>query len=94
MSIDETVEGRGLTIVQRRKLGLTLGNCLRSARKLRRSGELSDDPDIAAGQIAADLAGENPSAFGDPGIDFEAILAFIERLLPLIMQLISIFGGI
>jgi hypothetical protein len=49
---------------------------------------------VAAGQIAQELAVDNPKAFGDPSLDWDAILAFIEKLLPLILQLISIFGGI
>jgi hypothetical protein len=89
-----TVESRGLTFKQRREMGLTLANCLRTAKKLKQAGVLSDDPDVASGQIAAELAGENPKAFADPSLDWDAILEFIEKLLPLIMPLIAIFGAI
>lgn len=90
----ETVEKKQLTWRQRRDMGLTLPNCIRVAKKLKKSGKLSDDPDVASGQIAAELAGENPKAFGDPGVDWDAILAFIEALLPLILQIISMFSAI
>jgi hypothetical protein len=88
------VEGRGLTFRQRIDMGLTVPNMLRVAREMKRNGELSDDADVAAAQIAAALAGENPKAFADPSIDWDAILAFIEKLLPLILQIISIFSAI
>jgi hypothetical protein len=88
----ETPEARGLTLRQRREIGLTLRNCIRVARGLNRDDELSDDPDIAAGQIAVALAGENPQAF--VGVDWDAILEFIEKLIPLIMKIIALFGGI
>ena len=88
----EEVAGRRLTFAQRRKMGLTLGNCLRVARRLKQDGRLSDDEDVAAGQIAAELAGENTAAFNEAGVDWDSILAFIEKLLPLILQLLAIFG--
>jgi hypothetical protein len=76
------------------EMGLTFPNMLRVAKQLKASGELSEDADVAAAQIAAALAGENPKAFAGPGIDWDAILAFIEKLLPLILQIISIFSAI
>lgn len=81
-----------LTLIQRRKMGLTIVNCARVAAKLRKAGTLSEDADVAAAQIAAELAGENPKAFQAAGADWGAILAFIEKLLPLILQLIALFG--
>jgi len=91
--MSEVVEARGLTFIQRRKMGLTFGNCLRVARQLKKDGTLSEDDDVAAAQIAAELAKENPKGFeGTTAIDWDAILAFIEKLLPLIMQIISMFA--
>jgi hypothetical protein len=92
--MSENVEARGLTFAQRRELGLTIPNIARTAKRLKQAGELSEDPDVAAAQIAAALAGENLQAFDDPSIDWTAILAFIEKLLPLILQIISIFSAI
>jgi hypothetical protein len=88
----EAAAGR-LTLIQRRKMGLTIANCARAAAKLRKAGTLSDDADVAAAQIAAELAGENPKAFQAAGADWGAILAFIERILPIILQLIALFGA-
>lgn len=91
----ESVEARGLTFIQRQKMGLTFGNCLRVARQLKKAGTLSEDADVAAAQIAAELAKENPKAFeSTSAVDWDAILAFIEKLIPLIMQIISMFMAI
>ena len=81
-----------LTFKQRRELGLTIPSMVRAARKLGK--RLHPDPDIASAQILQELVAENPKAFAKPGINWEAILAFIEKLLPIILQIISIFAAI
>lgn len=90
----EARDGR-LTLRQRRQLGLTFRNCLQAARKLKAEGTLDADPDIAAAQIAAVISGdpEYAKAYAEVGaVNWDAILAFIERLIPLIMQLIQLFS--
>ena len=90
----EVAEARAeLGLIQRRKLGLTLANVLQTAAKLKKDGKLSDDEDVATGQIAAAMALKNPSAYAEAALDWEKILAWIEKILPIILQLISIFGG-
>lgn len=88
-------EARELKLRERIRLGLTIPNMVRKAKELRAAGTLdTENPDIAAAQIAAAIAADNPKAYAEPGIDWEGILAFIERLLPLILQLISIFSAV
>lgn len=87
-------------VLERRKLGLTFGNALRITRKLQADGTLiADDPQAAAAQVAAAMVAENPGAFkAAAGADWEeffnALVAFIEKMMPLILQLIEIFSAI
>lgn len=90
----EVAEARNeLSFIQRRKLGLTLPNALQTIAKLKREGKLSDDEDVAVGQIAAAMALKNPSAYAEAALDWNKILQWIQDILPIILQLISIFGG-
>lgn len=92
----------------RRELGVTLGNCFRAARELKEAGLLDmKDKKKTAKQIALMLATEKdpkgkPTAQATawaekapPGSpDWEAIMKWIEEvLIPLIMMLMEIFGG-
>lgn len=94
----ETVGAIGL--IERRKLGLTFTNALRTARRLKAEGVLiEDDPHEAAAQVAAAMVAENPAAFkAAAGADWESffaqLIAFFEKIMPLILQLITIFGGL
>ena len=56
----------------------------RNPRQLQRIYALVADESIAAGMVPADASAD--------GFDWESILAFIERLIPLILQLISLFS--
>lgn len=95
MSTDN-VEGRGLTIRQRREMGLTAANIFRTTRELVRDGTITKDMDKDdITQVVVDrLVVDNPKAFADPGVDWDAVLAFIEKLIPFIMQIIALFGGL
>jgi hypothetical protein len=94
MSTD--LQGRGLTIRQRREMGLTVANIMRATRKLCQDGTITKDmskEDVAI-LVQEQLVMDNPKAFADPSVDWDAVLAFIEKLLPFIMQIIALFGGI
>lgn len=83
---------RELTLRERREMGLTVLNIAQVARELKQSGDIdaqTSQAEIAAA-IAIKLESKNPQAFG-AGVDWDAILAFIERLLPLILKLIALF---
>jgi hypothetical protein len=90
--VSDAPEG-GMSRRERRRLGVTFGKCLRAARELKKAGELSDDSETAAAQIAAKLAADKPGDFAKlSAVDWDAIIAFIEKLIPLILQLIEIFS--
>jgi hypothetical protein len=78
---------------QRRKLGVTLRNLIRVTKELRAAGALEglDNSEIAA-KVLQEIIQDNPTAFGDPGFDFDSILQLIEKLLPLIMMIIEMFS--
>lgn len=85
---------RVLGLRERRQLGLTVANISVALKELKAEGEIdktSSDSEIAAA-VAAKLAEKNPQSFGAAGIDLDAIIAFIEKLLPLILKLIALFG--
>ncbi len=83
-----------LGIIERRKLGLTIGNILPIAKRLEAEGKIDkDNPEESATLIYQELVKQNPRAFADPQLDLDGILAFIEKLMPLIMQLIAIFSA-
>jgi hypothetical protein len=76
---------------QRRAIGVTLRSCLSHAIDLAKAGVLDhENADIAAGQIALSMNAEDPRAFA--GADWDAILAFIEKLIPIIMAFLSMLG--
>lgn len=85
---------RRLSLKERRDLGITWANVHRTAKQLYQSGEISADMSRAeiAGLVFSSIAAENPTAFADPMVDWDAILAFIEAILPLILQIIGLFS--
>lgn len=85
---------RRLTMRERRDLGITWANCFSKAKELYQAGEITADMSRAeiAATVFSSIAADNPTAFADPQIDWDSILAFIEKILPLILQLIGIFS--
>lgn len=88
------LEGK-LSRREMRRLGVTVLNVRRRARQMVMAGEITDD--MSAEQIRDivldDLMGDEPHAFQQLGApDWDAILAFIEKLLPLILKIIAMFG--
>lgn len=78
-----------------RRGGLTLVNVRRVAKDLARDGVLTSDMSRAeVREVVLDaLHSENPKDFGRlTAINLDAILAFIEKLMPLIMKIIAMFG--
>ncbi len=84
---------RALDRKTRRKLGLTIKNIRRATKALYKAGELED---MGRAEIAAavldKITGENPKVFADPTLDWDALLDFIERLIPIILRLIELFA--
>jgi hypothetical protein len=78
-----------------RRLGVTVLSVRRRARQMAIDGEITSD--MSGEQIRDivmdDLMGDEPHAFQQLGApDWDAILAFIEKLLPLILKIIAMFG--
>ena len=84
-----------MTWRQRRKAGATIRNLVKTAKELKAAGELEGLSDSeASAAILSKLLEGNEEVLADPQFDFDGLLDFIERLLPLILKLISIFGGL
>lgn len=78
-----------------RRAGLTVLNIRRRAKQMAKDGEITSDMtnEQIRDIVLDDLQAENSRAFeGFGAVDWDAILAFIEKLLPLILQLIALFG--
>lgn len=86
--------GNRIGLIERRRLGLTTANMVRAARELKTEGAWPADAKAQSQAILAKLIDENPDAYLVPAIDWDGLLAFIERLIPLILKLIELFGGI
>ena len=94
--VNDNVPLGRLTLRQRRQMGLTFRGSLQAARELNRRGEISKDMDSKeiAARIAEELMMTNAKAWAGaaPSIDWDAIIAFIEKLIPLILMLIELFS--
>lgn len=83
---------RELTFLQRRRMGATLLNARRIAKRLKAEGVLAEDRAERAQQIAEELCIENTAdaevcaiEYGTWEEFFQALAAFIEQMLPLIL---------
>ena len=90
---------KGLSRRQHRRMGLTRFGIFRAVRVLQASPEW--DANAPLSLISADVIGvlatqqSTASAWEaiDPGFDWESIMAFIEKILPIILKLLAIFGA-
>lgn len=85
-----------LGLLQRRRLGLTIPALAPVVKKLRDEGQLTGEPSVDAVMVANFLVSQNQEEYkAAAGRDwqafFEALIAFLEKLLPLILQLIDLF---
>lgn len=87
--------GRKRKIRDRRRLGVNFFSVLRAARKV------SSDPKFEpttkedlSEAILEEIMGEKLASarMTREGIDWDGLLAFIEKLIPLIMKLMALFG--
>ena len=77
-----------------RRMGLTVLNVRRRARQMAIAGEITADMshDQIRDIVIDDLMGDEPGAWRNVSApDWDAILAFITKLLPLILQIIALF---
>ena len=90
-----TAQGsRRLSLRERRELGITWANVHAKAKELYKDGQISADMSRAeiAAMVFNEISADNPKAFADPTVDWDAIIAFIEQLLPLILTIIGLFS--
>jgi len=81
-------------VFRRKRNPITFRDALAAAREIGlETLEEMSRPDAAAAIAAVALKARNTS-LDDPSIDWDALIAFIERLLPLILQIIEMFGGL
>ena len=84
----------GLSLRQRKEMGATFFNLMRITAKLQASGEITAEMTNAEASacVLNELLKDNPAAFQDPEIDWDALLAFIEKLMTMIMTWIQMFS--
>jgi len=78
-----------------RRMGLTVLNVRRRARQLAIAGEITSDmtQEQIRDIVIDDLESDEPGAYRNLGApDWDAIIAFITKLLQLILQILAIFG--
>lgn len=86
-------DGR-LGLLERRRLGLTIGKVRPIVERLSSEGKIDkDNPSAAAALVMHELMEQDPQAWGQAEMDWDAILAFLEKLIPLIITLINLFSG-
>jgi len=88
-----------LGFFERRRLGLTLVNVARVLKHLEASGEIQKGQDTAtiAAAVANRLVEEKPEEFkAAAGRDwqafFEAVIAFLEKFIPMLLTILGLFG--
>jgi hypothetical protein len=78
---------------QRRAMGLTFRGVRTILKEMDAAGELEGKTNAQlAAEVLSRAVDQKPEAFGDPAIDWDAILVFIEKLISLILKIISLFA--
>lgn len=79
----------GMSLKQRRAMGITFKNIRLKLKELKKTGELAglDRAEVSA-LVMSELVMDNPKAFADPSLDWDKILSFIE----MILKILAIFG--
>jgi len=97
-SIKVSADVERLGFFKRRKLGITFRNVARILIEKQKAGRLEGkDVSVLAVEVADQLVDENPAAFRaevsqrDWASFFEALIAFLEKIIPLILKLIALF---
>jgi len=82
-----------LNLLERRRLGLTIRNVKPIVERLQAEGQITEEtpPSTAAVMVFEELVSADPKAYADASIDWDAVLEFLEKLIPLIIAIISLF---
>jgi hypothetical protein len=82
----------GLTFRQRRAMGLTFRSVRLELRAMQAAGDLEGkDTSTVSVEVVDRLMTKNPKAFADPSLDWDALLAFVERLVALLLKIFALF---
>jgi len=100
----ENPKGPILRFLQRRKLGLTVVNITRVLKEMKEDGTLANyqrpgadgtvEVDVSSLAVAVinRIAAEDPGAWIDwENIDWDAIIAFVEKIIELILKFLPLF---
>ena len=89
---EQSVTRRGLSRADKRRLGILPWQITLTLFAMRNEG--ADLKNMTVEQLKAaillECQSEHPEAWAD-GVDWEAIAEFLERIIPLILQIISLF---
>jgi len=83
-----------LNFLDRRRLGLTPIGVILATRRLAKDGVInsSTQQDELLEAIATEIMLQNAAAWAEaPEIDWDAIIAFLEKLIPIIAAIIALF---
>ena len=91
---DQFFASNSLSFRDRRRLGLTIPNMANALRDLQKDGELEPDMDraLVAAMVFERLAANDPKSYSEVDLDIDVILAFIEKMLPIIMTILKLFS--
>jgi hypothetical protein len=91
---DELFGSGTLSLRDRRRLGLTIPKIARTLQDLQKDGEIEQGMSQSemAAAVLDRLSAEDPKMYGESALDIDGILAFLERILPLILTLINLFS--
>ena len=82
-----------LSIRERRAMGLTFRNVRKQLSVMKKAGELEGkDVSTISVEVLNRLVQDNPKAFSNPKLDWDNILSFLEKLIPLILKIMMLFG--
>ena len=82
-----------LGIRKRREAGVTVANIRKIVKELKDEGKLEGESNAAiATMVLEEILSENPDLSSDPSLDWDGLIEFIERLLPLILKVIDLFS--
>jgi hypothetical protein len=86
-------------IIQRRKLGLSIANVRDTTKRLLAEGKIDKEMPkaVIAAAVMDEIIAQNPKAWAEEAKvgapDWDAILAFIEKLIELFMKFAPLFLG-
>ena len=79
---------------QRRKLGVNIISIAKAVRELSEEGFAPESNQDFSEKILEKISEKKLPQLTERGIDIDAILAFIQKVLPIILALLGVFAGI